>query len=118
MNKALLAFFVGSVIACMLTPAHAGSAPLTGTIISENSVDCGTKGSKKHENDLVCQEYVVRTTTTEYHVRQPKQKDQALLPLNAPIEYVINKDKMNLKVNGKKYEFLVVSEAAITPAAK
>ena len=118
MKKVLLALVVPAVVACTFTLANAGSAPLTGTIISENSVDCGTKGNKKHENDLMCQEYVVRTTTTEYHIRQPKQKDQALLPLNAPIEYVIDKDTMKLKVNGKKYEFVVVSEAAVTPAAK
>lgn len=66
----------------------------------------------------MCQEYVLRTDTMEYHIRQPKQKDQAMLPLNAPVQYTIDKDKMKLKVQGKSYQFLVVSEAAATPDAK
>lgn len=103
----------------LVSSAVAGNPPQTGTIISENSADCGTKKQgKKEQIDLVCQEYVVRTTTTEYHIRQPKQKDQALLPLNAQVEFEMDKDKMKLKANGKKYEFLVVSEAAITADAK
>ena len=64
----------------------------------------------------MCQEYVVRSASMEYHIRQPKQKDQSLLPLNSTIEYEMDKDKMKFKLNGKTYEFLVVSEAAVTPA--
>jgi hypothetical protein len=99
--------------------ALAGNAPVKGSIVSESSVDCGEKGhGHKEQTDLVCQEYIVRTTTTEYHIRQPKQKDQALLPLNSSIEFTMDKDKMKFKLNGKKYEFLVVSEAAVTPTDK
>ena len=68
--------------------------------------------------NLLCQEYVVRTADVEYHIRQPKQKDQALLPLNSPIEFVMDKDKMKLKVQGKQYEFVVVSEEPVTADAK
>jgi hypothetical protein len=94
----------------------AGSKPAPATIVSENSVDCGTEAhghKQKDKVDLVCQEYVIRTATTEYHVRQPKQHDQGLLPLSSPIEYTLDKDKMKFKLDGKSYEFLVVSEAAI-----
>lgn len=101
----LLAFLIPS--ASTAYQAH------TGTIVSENSVDCGAKGNKKKQMDLVCQEYVVHTATTEYHIRQEKQKDQNLLPLNVPVEFAIDKDKMKLKANGKKYEFLIVSETGI-----
>jgi hypothetical protein len=90
--------------------------PAQATIVSESSVDCGTEahGHKgKEKLDLVCQEYVVRSGATEYHIRQPKQHEQGLLPLNSPIEFTLDKDKMKFKLNGKKYEFLVVSEAAV-----
>jgi hypothetical protein len=93
---------------------------MQGTIVSENSVDCGTKGNgkkKQQTTDLMCQEYVIRTQTTEYHVRQEKQAHKEMLPVNAPVELTIDKDKMKFKVNGKSYEMLVVSEAAAPAAA-
>ena len=47
---------------------------MSGTIVSENSVHCGTRQREKKADDgLMCQEYVIRTQTTEYHVRQEKQ---------------------------------------------
>jgi len=113
--KMLLVLFVSLAI----TGARAGNQPTAATIISENSVNCGTKAHGHHhkeEQDLMCQEYIVRSTTTEYHIQQPKQKDQGLLPLNSNINFEMDKDKMKFKLNGKTYEFLVVSEAAVTPA--
>lgn len=107
-------FFQGCLILFAVI-AWADNKTSPGTIISENSVDCGTEahGHKgKDKLSLVCQEYVVRTATTEYHIRQPKQHDQALLPLQSPIDFTLDKDKMKFKLNGKKYEFLVVSEAS------
>lgn len=116
-NRFLLA--LAGVVVATFTLARAGEAPKSGTIVSENSVDCGTKKQgRKEQTDLMCQEYVLRTDTTEYHIRQQKQKDQAMLPLNAPVQFTMNKDKMKLKAGGKSYEFLVVSEAAATPGAK
>lgn len=96
--------------------AWAGTTPMAGTIVAENSVDCGTEahGHKgKEKLDLVCQEYVVRTATLEYHIRQPKQKNQGLLPLNSAIDFTLDKDNMKFKLNGKKYQFLVVSETSL-----
>jgi hypothetical protein len=91
---------------------------MQGTIISENSVDCGSKAKgKKQTTELMCQEYVIRTEATEYHVRQEKEAHKEMLPVNAPVELTINKDKMKFKVNGKSYEMLVVSEAAAPAAA-
>jgi hypothetical protein len=103
-----------AMLAVALTRADAKSA--SGTIVSESSVDCGSKkeGHKgKTELDLVCQEYVVRAADVEYHIRQPKQKDQGLLPLNSTIDFTLDKDQMKFKLNGKKYQFLVVSEASV-----
>jgi len=110
---------LAGVVVTTCSLASAGAPPQSGTIISENSVDCGTKKQgRKEQMSLMCQEYVVKTTTTEYHIRQQKQKDQAMLPLNAPVQFTMDKDKMKLKVGGKSYEFLVVSEAAAGSDAK
>jgi hypothetical protein len=84
-----------------------------GTLVSENSVACGSQSKGKKSTDLMCQEYVIRTDTTEYHVRQEKQSHKELLPMNTPVEYTMSKDKMKFKVNGKEYEMLVVSESAV-----
>jgi len=95
----------------------AGERPQTGTIISESSVDCGSKTDKhKKSTELLCQEYVVRTATTDYHVRQQKPSNQALIPVNTSVEFTLDKDKMKFKANGKSYQYLVVSEAAVGTA--
>ncbi len=89
-----------------------------GTLVSENSVQCGSQANgKKKTTDVMCQEYVIRTATTEYHVRQEKEGHKEMLPVNAPVELTISKDKMKFKVNGKSYEMLIVSEAAAPAAA-
>jgi hypothetical protein len=96
---------------------------MSGTIVSENSVQCGTEDKgKKKSVEMMCQEYVIRTGTTDYHVRQEKEAHKELIPVNAPVELSISKDKMKFKVNGKGYEMLIVSESAApapgaTPAA-
>jgi len=96
----------------------AANEPQAGTIVSESSVACGSQvtKNKKGTTDVLCQEYVVRTATTEYHVRQEKPADKALIPVNTSVEFTLDKDKMKFKANGKKYEYLVVSEAAVTAA--
>jgi hypothetical protein len=96
----------------------AANEPRTGTIISENSVPCGSQltKNKKGTTDVLCQEYVVRAATTEYRVRQEKPGAQALLPVNAEVEFTLDKDKMKFKANGKKYEYIVVSESAVAAA--
>jgi hypothetical protein len=97
----------------------AGTTPMTGTIISEQSVDCGTKNKgKKSSTDIVCQQYVVHTSTTEYQIRQPKPKDQAIIPANTSIQFKIDKDKMKFKANGQDYEFLIVGTSALSPQSK
>jgi hypothetical protein len=91
----------------------AAKEPQTGTIVSESSVACGSQvKNKKQTAELLCQEYVVRAEGTEYHVRQEKPADKALIPVNTSVEFTLEKDKMKFKANGKKYEYLVVSETA------
>jgi hypothetical protein len=95
--------------------ADAGAKePEAGTIVSESSVACRSKVKNKKETaEVICQEYVVRTQTTEYHIRQEKHAGQELIPVNTSIEFTLNKDKMKFTANGKKYEYLVVSETAV-----
>jgi carbonic anhydrase len=86
----------------------------SGTILSEKSVDCGTKNKgKKSSTPVLCQQYVVHTDTTEYQIRQQKASSEAIIPANTPIQFSINKDKMKFKVNGKTYQFLIVGTSAI-----
>jgi len=97
----------------LATISAAARGPQPGTIVSESSVGCGSQlKNKKETAQVLCQEYVVRTETTEYHVRQEKHADQELIPVNTGIEFTLDKDKMKFRANGKKYEYLVVSEAA------
>ncbi len=110
------AFLAAAVLVLSLTAA-AKDKEMQGTIISENSVQCGSQAKGKKTSDLMCQEYVIRTDTTEYHVRQEKEGHKEMLPVNAPVELTISKDKMKFKVNGKGYEMLVVSESAAPAAA-
>ena len=90
----------------------AGSEPQHGTIVSQTSVACGAKKSKDQDIDLLCQQYVVRSGTTDYTIRQPKPSDQTLIPLNTSIQFTLDKNKMKFKANGKSFEFIVVSQAA------
>ena len=68
----------------------------------------------KSSTAVLCQQYVVRTATTEYEIRQPKPSEQAIIPANSTIQFATNKDKMKFKLNGKSYEFLIVGTSAIT----
>jgi len=106
----------------LVVPLVAGTAAakdkMQGTIVSESSVSCGSQAKGKKETvQVMCQEYVIRTDTTEYHVRQEKEGHKAMLPVNAPVELSLSKDRMKFTVNGKGYEMLVVSESAAPAGA-
>jgi hypothetical protein len=100
-------------LAASLCPA-AQQKDTPGTIVSESSVACGTKQEgKKKSAELLCQQYTVRTSTNEYQIRQPKPSEKSIFPPNTPIYFTLEKDKMKFKINGKKYEFLVVGTSAV-----
>lgn len=115
MRKLLLLLSV-SVLAASIS--WADNQVKTATIISQSSVSCGEKKSKKSSTDVLCQQYTVHTDTTEYQIRQQKPGDMNIIPPNTPIEYTIDKNKMKFKANGKKYEFLIVGTSALPPATK
>src|SRR6266849_3197224 len=115
-------FLVAAILFFGAILVQAGNKPQMGTIISEKSVACGStveKGKKNKQTtvEVLCQEYVVRTAGTDYHIRQLKPADKALIPVNTPVEFTLDKDKMRFKANGKSYEYLVVSEDAVAADA-
>ena len=82
-----IGFLAVAVLVLGTTIGSAAETPMTGTIISETSVDCGTKKQgKKESTNLLCQQYTVRTATAEYLIRQPKSANKEILPANTPIE--------------------------------
>jgi len=62
---------------------------------------------------VLCHQYIVRTSSTEYQIRQPKPSEEAILPPNTSIQFTVDKQKMKFKANGKKYEYLVVGMTAL-----
>jgi hypothetical protein len=114
MRKSLIFF---AVLLLSTAVVAGGPKPQPGTIVSQTSVACGAKKSKKQDIDLLCQQYVVRSGATEYTIRQPKPSDQTLIPLNTAIELTLDKNKMKFKVDGKSFEFIVVSQAAASATA-
>src|SRR5215471_2906279 len=113
--KRLLTFFAAVVVAVGSTSAE--PKPQAGVVLSHTSVACGTKKSKKQDIDLMCQQYVVRSGTTDYTIRQPKPDEQHLIPLNTAIQFVLDKNKMKFKVDGTSFQFIVISQAATEAAA-
>jgi hypothetical protein len=102
-------------IFCTVASVAAKSTPVAGRIISEKSVECGTKNNgKKSSIAILCQQYAVQTVTTEYQIRQPKPTPETIIPANTAIQFTIDKDKMKFKLNGKNYEFVIVGTSAIT----
>jgi hypothetical protein len=113
MKKTALILAALTLATLMLAATAQAKDEMSGTIVSENSVQCGTENkNKKKSTDMMCQEYVIRTGSTDYHVRQEKEAHKELIPVNAPVDLSIKKDKMKFRVNGKEYEMLIVSESA------
>ncbi len=53
---------------------------------------------------------------TDYTIRQPKPSEQAIIPINTAIEFKLDKNKMKFKVDGKSFEFMIISQAAASSA--
>jgi hypothetical protein len=110
----LKVFALAVAVLCGSLSLLAKAVPMAGTLVSEQSVDCGTQNhGKKSSTAILCQQYVLRTATTEYQIRQPKPSNQDIIPANTPIEFTIDKSKLKFKYNGKSYEFLIVGTSAV-----
>jgi hypothetical protein len=90
--------------------AEKGGKTLTGEIL-------GTDGQHKNTQEVLCQEYVLRSDRLIYRIRPKDDKHPTLLPVGETAEFRINKDRMVLRVpeaGGKEREYIVVS---MTPRA-
>lgn len=112
--KNFLALFAVLLLGAAI--ATAGPKPQSGIILSQTSVPCGTKKSKKQDIDLLCNQYVVRSGTTDYTIRQPKPDEQHIIPLNTPIQFTFDKNMMKFKANGTSFKLMVISQAAVNSA--
>lgn len=102
-----------------------------GTLKEMTSVECGLdqKNSKSFVGDLLgtdsghsqarktfCQEYVLETAHTVYHIRPREQKNPALLPVGESAQFRMKKDRMVLRVpegDNKEREYDVVSMSPV-----
>jgi hypothetical protein len=112
--KMTLALILTLGLAAMAADAKE-SASQQGTIVSMSAVPCGTQEKRhKKSREMLCHEYVLQTTSMEYHIREKEEKHSELLPIGEPAEFRIDKDKIKLTMSSgksKEREFLVVSEA-------
>jgi hypothetical protein len=113
--KNVLALFAALLLSAGF--ATAGPKPQPGVVLAQTSIGCGTKKSKKQDIDLLCHQYVVRSGTTDYTVRQPKPDEQHLIPLNTSIQFTLDKSTMKFKFDGTSFKFMVISQAAASSAA-
>ena len=100
---------------------------LKGQLVSMESVSCGyaeksgntfkgeilgTNGGHKNTQEVLCQEYVLRSDRVIYRIRPRDEKHPVLLPVGETAEFRTDKDKLLLKVgelDGKERAYTVVS---------
>jgi hypothetical protein len=90
--------------------AEKGSKTIAGEIL-------GTDAQHKKTQEVLCQEYILKTDRLIYRIRPKDDKHPTLLPVGETAEFRIHKDKMLLRVpesDGKEREYIVVS---MTPRA-
>lgn len=72
----------------------------------------GTDDQHKKTQEVLCQEYVLKTERLIYRIRPKDDKHPLLLPIGETAEFRIQKDKMLLHAtegDGKDREYIVVS---------
>ena len=109
------AFVLSVVVGATLLSAAAQAKDVsqTATIVSMNSVPCGTKGGHKKTRELLCHEYVLRSGSTEYHIQQKVEKKADLLALGQQVTFTIHDHRMRLHGTSrggksKDFEFALV----------
>jgi hypothetical protein len=119
------AFVLSVVVGATLlsAPAQAKDVSETATVVTMNSVPCGTKGeSHKKTREMLCHEYVLRSGSTEYHVQQKEEKSTSLLAIGQQATFTIHKDRMRLHATdtsgkAKDFEFVVILMTAAEEAS-
>src|SRR6266702_2508168 len=77
----------------------------------------GTDGQHKKTQEVLCQEYLLRSDRITYRIRPKDDKHPTLLQIGERAEFRIHKDKLLLRVpeaDDKEREYIVVS---MTPRA-
>jgi len=77
----------------------------------------GTDAQHKKTQEVLCQEYILKTDRLIYRIRPKDDKHPTLLPVGVSAEFRLHKDKMLLRVpeaDGREREYIVVS---MTPRA-
>jgi hypothetical protein len=103
---------------------HCGYAEKDGKTVAGEIF--GTDGQHKNTQEVLCQEYILKSDRLIYRIRPRDEKHPALLPVGESAQFRIHKDKMLLRVpesDGKEREYIVVSmtpraDASDTQAAK
>src|SRR5260370_39479743 len=94
---------------------HCGYAEKDGKTLTGEIL--GTDGQHKNTQEVLCQEYILKSDRLIYRIRPKDDKQPTLLPVGEAAEFRIHKDKMLLRVpesDGKEREYIVVS---MTPRA-
>jgi hypothetical protein len=87
-----------------------------GRVASMRAIPCGEAKIHHGSAEVLCEQYVVRTDTMNYRIRQVVPRRVNLLPVGQVIYFRIKKDRMLVRgftLNGKKIkdqEYTVVSE--------
>lgn len=99
----------------------------TGTITNMDAVPCGvdensgksfageilgTDGAHKKSREMLCQEYVLKTSQVMYRIRPRDEKHPVLLPVGETAQFRVKKDKLLLAVpelDGREREYSVTS---------
>ena len=67
------------------------------TIVTMNSIPCATKAAhRKESGEPLCNEYILRSGSTEYHVQQKQAKKTELLAVGQQVTFTIHGDRMRL----------------------
>src|SRR5208337_54679 len=94
------------------------------TIVAVNSVPCGGKGGHYDKSgEPLCHEYVLRSGSTDYHVRQKEVKSTDLLADGQKTTFTIHDDRMRLhatNTRGKLKDFdlalvLITAASEVNP---
>ena len=94
---------------------HCGYAEKAGKTLTGEIL--GTDGQHKNTQEVLCQEYILKSDRLIYRIRPKDDKHPRLLPVGESAEFRIHKDKMLLRVpesDGREREYIVVS---MTPRA-
>ena len=81
----------------------------------------GTDGQHKKTQEVLCQEYLLRSDRITYRIRPKDDKHPVLLQIGERAEFRIHKDKLLLRVpeaDDKEREYIVVSMTPRTDVAE